>query len=339
LSGSDSYYAMTWQRLQGAAAGVSQAETADQAHPIEFLLQLQEALAPLCQQEVAWVVSQASTQLSQQQQQQPGQYAGDTTVTRADAAGPAAGAVSGAAATADGEQQAAFTGPWDWDFLQYQATLPYTSALQQGAAVLQQHLQLSGVVAGFSCLLQDMLGLRLVPRAAVGAEVWAPHVMVLDMVEQQQQQQQGSELLGTVYVDIGGGYGARMLRYARRLPGADADAVAGSAAAVHKLPAVAVGISGSRLTPQQQLSVSPASSAEDVDSGGCAPVAAGLVLSMSQLWEFAHELGHAVHLVASSRWGLQQGQPCSKHWSSRCKLLAGDMLQWYHWPTVLHRGH
>jgi hypothetical protein len=263
---------------------------------------------------VAWIVSQASTQLAQQQQQQqqhpPGQHVGITTVYAAATGGPDAAAGSRAAATADGTQQAAYTGPWDWDFLQYQATLPHTSALQQGAAVLQQHLQLSGVVAGFSCLLHDMLCLRLVPRAAVGAEVWAPHVLVLDVVkqQQQQQQQQGSALLGSVYVDIGGGYGARMLRYARRVAGAGADAVAGSAAALHKLPAVAVGISGCRLAPQQQQMVgSPAISAEEVRRGGCAPVAAGLVLSVSQLWEIAHELGHAVHLVASSRWVLQKG--------------------------------
>jgi Zn-dependent oligopeptidase len=203
------------------------------------------------------------------------------------------------------------TGPWDWDYLLHKANLPYTTTLKKGAAVLQQHLQLPGVVAGFSSLLQDLLGLQLLPRPAVAAEtapadVWAPHVFVLDVVLQQQQQQQGPEVLGTVYVDIGGGYGARMLRYARSTPGVDGAAAAAAGVSAYELPAVAVGISGARVTApqhqqqQQGASAPPTEVTAGADASGL-EASAGLVLSVAQLWELGHELGHAVHLVCSSR--------------------------------------
>lgn len=296
---------MTQQRLQGP--GVHPGAEPGQPHLLETLMQLQGVLLPLCQQEVAWIASHADT---------PAQLAANPAST----AGEHMTDTAGTQQQDNGQQPQAAPGPWDWDYLQHKATQSLTSALQQESGLLQQHLQLSGVVAGFAALLHNLLGLQLVPRAAAGAEVWAPHVLVLDVVHhgQQPQQQAGAALpplLGTIHVDIGGSYGARVLRYARSTPS--------SGGAAYQHAAVAVGISGSRIpTPaaapapapaqqqqhQQQHNTSNSNSTSTIRGGAAAeadgaavPQAARLVLSVSQLWELAHELGHAVHLVASSR--------------------------------------
>jgi Zn-dependent oligopeptidase len=212
-----------------------------------------------------------------------------------------AGQPMGQVQAAAGQEKAAAreltaaAGPWDWDYLQHLATQSLTSALQQEAGLLQQHLQLPGVVAGFAALLHSLLGLRLVLRAAADAEVWAPHVLVLDVWQKRQQPEGGAGaaellLLGTVYLDVGGGYGARVLRYARTAPS--------SGGASYQHAAVAVGISGSRIPAPAAAVQEGADAAADCV---VVPEAARLLLSVSQLWELAHELGHAVHLVASSR--------------------------------------
>jgi hypothetical protein len=389
LAGYGSFYSMTQQRLQAAAASSSQLQDSTQ-HRIGFLIQLQEALDPLCQQEVAWVAGQASRRHSEhpgqldnnhthQQQQEPdpeqqqqqhnspqhaevGSDILQATATLHNTGHCSEQGVGSPAHLQTGtlsetEQQ---SGPADWDYMLYQAILPYRQSLQHEAAVLQQHLQLSGVVAGFDRLLQDVICVRLVPRqaaaAAAAADLWAPHILVLDLFDawngqdaltaQQQQQQEdqlaadsskqvhssqqggrAGQLLGTVYVDVGGGYGTRMLRYARNVPGSGSSTAAGCAA--HTLPAAAVGISGSRLppvSPQGQklagtgarptgtpaappaapaaavaAAVDTASAVTDQAAGGGQVEAWESSLSVSQLWELAHELGHAVHLVASSR--------------------------------------
>lgn len=300
LSGCPDYYTLTQQRLHPATNCDSDGEP----HEIEFLLQLQEALAPLCQQEVEWVVSQATKQLpasSQQQQQQ--QLGGQQQQW-------------GGVGAADSTPAAVITGPWDWDHLLQTALQPLSRSLQDNAGLLQQHMQLSGVVAGFSGLLQGLgLGVQLVPRAAGEAEVWAPHVMVLDVCQHQQQQQTAQAVdepsrqpashvqLGTVYLDVGGGYGARMLRYARLAPDSSSiDSV---------LPVVAVGISGTRIAfrhQQQQQQQQVESPGAHTNSSGCAvSPAVDCVLSIPQLWELAHELGHAAHLVLSSRCVVLSG--------------------------------
>lgn len=322
MSGYASYFAMTQQRLQGLGAEPS--ADPGQPHLLEALMQLQELLLPLCQQEVAWVASHSATLVQDTLQdvqvaadlagmpvQQVTDVAGkeqqDARRTQAAArqAQTAAGqekavaahaqAVVGQAKEAAGRTLTA-AGPWDWDYSQHLATQSLTSALQQEAGLLQQHLQLPGVVAGFAALLQSLLGLRLVQRTAAEAELWAPHVLVLDVLQEGQQPEADAGateplLLGTVYLDIGGGYGARVLRYARTTPS--------SGGAAYQHAAVAVGISGNMI---------PAAAAAAVQEGADAasdcvavPKAVQLVLSVSQLWELAHELGHAVHLVASSR--------------------------------------
>lgn len=313
LSGHTSYSSLTAQRLQAAAGGRlavtgSSSSRGQQepspAHQVGTLIQLQEALEPLCQQEVSCVMGQLST--LHKQQQQPQQHQGGVDHTHLHDP------------QHQQEQRVAAGGPWDWDYLQHQAQGPLNTALQQHAAKLQQHLQLLGLVAGLSHLLQDMLGLQLLPRAAAEAEVWAPHVLVLDVLQQDVIQQQqpvscnAAQLLGTVYVDIGGGYGARQLRYAR-----SHTACRGDDSAPHtlsELPAVAIGISGSRLQKQQQqqaqadhegqqqVAQKSLSGVEDTSRLDGAAGPSELVLSISQLWELGHELGHAVHLVASSRY-------------------------------------
>lgn len=321
---------MTQQQLAQlqatAAAGGSRTAglgpAADEAHlgPLDSLLSLHESLAPLCEQEVVRISRQASMQpaLQEQQPKHAGRQcrADDPAQPSSSSSSSTGQAIEGDAAAGPTElEQQQFvqqTGPWDWDFLLHQATLPYTTALKKGAVVLQQHLQPSCVMNGFSRLLQDLLGLQLLPRpaAATGpADVWAPHVLVLDVIlqqqqGQQQQQQQGLELLGTVYIDIGGGYGARMLRYARSKAGINGAAAAADVSA-YELPAVAVGISGARVpAPQcQQEQGAPTPHIEvtaAADASG-SEASVGLVLSVAQLWELGHELGHAVHLVCSSR--------------------------------------
>jgi len=273
------------------------------------LIQLQEALEPLCQQEVSCVMGQLSA--LHRQQQQPQQHQGGAHHTH----------LHGLQHQQEQLVAAGGVYPSDWDYLQHQALGPLTTTLQQHAAELQQHLQLLGVVAGFSQLLQDMLGLQLLPRAAAEAEVWAPHVLVLDVLQQDGLQQQhpvpqkAAQLLGIVYVDVGGAYGARQLRYARSNAASRGDDSAPHT--LSNLPAVAIGISGSRLRKQQQQEQEQAQAdhegqqpvAQDslsgVDDTSRLDGAAGppeLVLSISQLWELGHELGHAVHLVASSRY-------------------------------------
>lgn len=310
-----------------AAAGSSRTAglgpAADEAHfgPLDSLLSLHESLAPLCEQEVVRISSQASTQpaLQEQQPEYAGRQcrAGNPAQPSSSSSSSTGQVIEGyAAAGPTAHEQQHFlqqTGPWDWDFMLHQATLPYTTALKKGAVVLQQHLQLSGVVNGFSRLLQDLLGLQLLPRPAAArgpADVWAPHVLVLDVIlqqqqqGQQQQQQHGLELLGTVYVDIGGGYGARMLRYARSTPGVSGAAAAAGVSA-YELPAVAVGISGARVTAPQHLQEQGAPAPPSEITAGAeasgSEASAGLILSVAQLWELGHELGHAVHLVCSSR--------------------------------------
>jgi hypothetical protein len=436
---------MTQQSLQGlqaeAAAASSSSSQDGTEYRIAFLLKLQQALEPLCQQEVAWVANQASRQqvdqqgkpgdnqqqqqqLSSQQQQQQHdspQHAGcgidilpaaATSNNTGHSSGhiPEQGAGGPAHVQIDTSSSIAQqSGPADWDYMLHQAALPYSQSLQREAGVLQQHLQLPGVVDGFSSLLQDLIGVRLVPRpppppaaAAAAADLWVPHIFVLDLFDtwgsqnevessdddRQQggmaadssqhmyRSQQGGrvgQLLGTVYLDIGGGYGTRMLRYARKVPGSSSSTAAGCAANL-MFPAVAVGISGGRLPPVPQQgqregaaasTVAPAAAAAAAADSTCLPSAiieqaAGVSasaaahqarqagggqlhtaaaaaaaadnaclasaatkqaaalhakeaagggkvepwdasLSVSQLWELAHELGHAVHLVASSR--------------------------------------
>lgn len=279
-------------------------------HAIKFLMTMQQSLAQPCQQQLDWVLRTAS----QQQGQPPlGQQAATHTLDHQPEAccdhppRTCADGCSSPAASADAVP------PWDWDHQQHTASLYLSKPLQQHAPVLQEHLQLSGVLAGFSTLLQHLTGIQLAVREAGEGEVWAPHVVVLEvwnpvltsqkgsnrLSKLQLDKQGGSEqtaaaqFLGTVYVDIGGGYGARMLRYARTT--LDMADVRGWG----DLPVVAVGISGARRHAQSTTSQRGACGV--VDQHSAAVLQGCCVLSVSQLWELGHELGHALHLVASSR--------------------------------------
>lgn len=292
---------MTQQRLQLAAGDTPT------AGPAELLIQLQEALQPLCQHEVAWIVEQQGDKQQHEQHQQQGQAVPAGQQQSQPQPQQQSQQSDSSPTLRDVAHRADHAGPWDWDYYHYHAQLPFSRALQQDAGQLQEHLRLSGVLVGFSQLLQQLLGLQLLARAPGAAEVWAPHVVVLDVVAQHckaqdsQQEEQELELLGTIYVDVDGGYGARMLRYARR---AAEQHSSPSAARVTDLPAVAVGISGSRLAASQQEQEQSAQQQQPQSSSACGMLGQGLVLSVSQLWELAHELGHAVHLVASSRYVL-----------------------------------
>lgn len=380
LTGYSSYLELTQQHLafgnsssQRQALGGTAASTDSRA--VEFLLQLSEALQPLAQQEVAWVLSQAQREQHLAKQPQQDTKLGQQRHQQLD--------------------HSDAVNSWDWERLLHQAYAPLLHPLC--GQELQQHMQLDVVLAGCSNLLQQLLGVRLLVRPAGQSEVWGKHVKVVLVVRYQQQQQPQSsgssgselgeagadllqeqssaaapgstvELLGVVYLDVGGGYGTRMLRFTRaessdslaQAAATAAGAGAGAAAAAdgggsngvaagvqqwqmmaaevqQKLllqsataPAVAVGISGSRNTlqghRQQQQQLQPQrllqEEAEDGDdvqlvdaasssstgnrsargnsSSGVA-AADSLLLSVAQLWELGHEMGHALHLVLSSR--------------------------------------
>jgi hypothetical protein len=273
LTGHGSYLQATQQRLQvaGADAAASSssgcssnsAQQAPHLDPAGLVLQLAEQLQPFNQEAVEWVLHHADAHCEQPEEQQ---------------------------------QQHS---PADWPFLHHQALQPLEAALKDSSAggQLAQHLQLGGVVAGFSGVLQQLMGVTLQPRAAVHpTELWA-HVVAVDVLQQQtssaadgQQQQQPFVVRGTVYVDVGGGYGARMLQYACKPSSVPGDTPGGAAFAA-LLPAVAVGLSGSRLSDATAAAAAAAGAVAGCDT----------VLSTRQLWELGHELGHALHLVLSSR--------------------------------------
>eukprot|EP00878_Enallax_costatus_P016693 GHUV01017516.1.p1 GENE.GHUV01017516.1~~GHUV01017516.1.p1 ORF type:complete len:565 (+),score=247.19 GHUV01017516.1:439-2133(+) len=365
LTGFDSYLDLTQQRMSVGGSGCAQHSSSNGLQPgpdrrvrdpgvsdqrVDFLLQLAAELQPLAQQEVAYI-----TQQQQQKAKQPHQPAGAEAQTDLQQQGqqqefePLAD---------ESEQQQSSRGPWDWDFLLHKMQEQRTGVLRDSR--LQQHLHLHGVVHGFSSLLQQVLGVQLVIRPAGQAEVWGQHVVPLMVVKQcsesctqstdqlQQPQQpaihadpeqqscagaQASsqyELLGTIYLDVAGGYGCRMLRYTGAQSNSSTRAAAEGMAVWQKqaarAPAVAVGLSGSLLTTpdveeqpgfslqRQQDSCGGLLGQQDtarslqgaalsaVNSSGDGGCCNGTVLSVSQLWEFGHEMGHALHLILSIRW-------------------------------------
>jgi hypothetical protein len=199
---------------------------------------------------------------------------------------------------------------------------------------LRPHLGLDSVLAGFSTLLQPLLGAALLPRAPAGggAEAWGPRVRVLSVVDRR------GGLLGTLYVDPGGGYGTRVLRHGAWpwLPpgsgggGGDGgkgqgDAVDGGWAAQRLWAAAEAQRSGAEpasaawpppLEPELVSSLQGAAagapaiaiglSGPQPPGGGGSGGSGGEdeeatdALSLPLLWELSHELGHAVHLLLSS---------------------------------------
>jgi hypothetical protein len=314
--------------------------------------------------------------LQQQQQQQQNvqlkqdQQKHEDAVADADAVG----AESATPEQQQQQQQGTFSS-WDWD---YQLHNAHTDLLQQlRNPVLQQHLQLESVLMGLSGLLQRLLGVQLLLRPAAPAEAWGQHVRVAMVVQQQQQQQRQQqrqqhldkeeaaaegmtaagcavEVLGTVYLDVGGGYGTRVLRYTRAedrspttssvssmqlsLPAGERISASLQWEQLHagvqqqllqqcsSAAAVAVGISGRRIgvqsqaeqegqQQQQQQSLLQEPPDDDEDDAAITDATSdtarpdsssssssdAVVLSVSQLWELGHEMGHALHLVLSSR--------------------------------------
>jgi hypothetical protein len=328
------------------------------------LLQLAQALTPLTEQEVLWVLRQGrQRKQQQQQQQQQDNQAGAKVLNQQQQAG----SQRQAAAPQQQQEQDSFS-IWDWDRQLHCAQAPVLQQLQDPA--LKQHMHLDAVLQGFSGLLQRLLGVQLLLRPAGQAETWGQHVRVVLVVKQQRQQQQvlhgpgaGAgwanddccvEVLGTVYLDVGGGYGTRMLRYTRAeeeltsngsSSSSSSSSVRGAEPGVAEMPAfeeggllrweqlsgstqqqllrqssgavaVAIGITGSRVTlqkhgrqqqqQQQQRMLQEQPSNDDscdvADPSSSSGSSSGaLVLSVGQLWEFGHEMGHALHLVLSSR--------------------------------------
>lgn len=326
---------------------------------LDHLLQLASMLQELAEQEVSWIMqNQQQEQKSQVQKQQSPQEASDQSMCQQVQQQEQHPQQEQEPPTCHNhhQQQRHSTGPWDWDYLLHQTHQSYLDAVR--GSVLPQHMHVSGVLAGFSGLLQQLLGVELQLRAAGTSEVWGDQVIVLMVVRGQQPaahsadrecvhpigeyfsersgQAQTAELLGTIYLDIGGSYGCRMLRYTRASMKHSADA--GDEQELQQqaatAPAVAVGLSGSRphvpggsQQHQQQYvqhlwqrSQELDSDDEDILSQAAADIsndshrasrsvdvqrvdtaAASHVLTLSQLWEFGHEMGHALHLILSSR--------------------------------------
>jgi hypothetical protein len=358
------------------------------------LLQLSEALKPLAAQEVQWVLQQGAAhhilqrQQQQQQQQREMQLAQkqgrDDQLGQEDAAADAACQAESATPEQQQQQQQQGTiSSWDWDYQLHNAHADMLQLLRD--PMLQQHLQLESVLMGLSGLLQRLLGVQLLLRPAAPAEAWGQHVRVAMVVQQQQQEQQQQqrqqqrqqhldkeeaaaegmtaagcavEVLGTVYVDVGGGYGTRVLRYTRAedrspttssvssrqlsLPAGERISASLQWQQLHEdvhqqllqqcssAAAVAVGISGRRISvqsqagqdrqqqqqQQQRLLQEQLDDDDEDDDGAAIPDASNVtaqpdsssssssdavVLSVSQVWELGHEMGHALHLVLSSR--------------------------------------
>lgn len=188
---------------------------------------------------------------------------------------------------------------------------------------LEPYLSLTGVLSGLDTILQLLLGVQLRQRQPHPGEVWSERVLVLEL--QQPAEQQGAQpscssrgsnsasssrrggtagreggdadgtVLGTIYLDLNGGYAAQLLLYGQGYPmlscqqppwpgqqvqrGCAAAAAAGAAEAAwggNTGAAVALGLqSGGVLYGSHQQ------------------VALGL-------WELCHELGHAVNFILSS---------------------------------------
>jgi hypothetical protein len=191
---------------------------------------------------------------------------------------------------------------------------------------LQPYLQLQQVLTGFDQLLQLSMGLSLQPRPAAAGETWNGRVLVYELWEvpdsqqqQQQRQQQDNEveatlaqrgkaaagnttaqrsssskLLGTVYLDPSGGFSTQLLLYGALYPGGlqrqeqqqqqqqqeddsqDSASSSSSSSNRYTVPAVTVGLQS-----------------QGVLGGTHAQLALGL-------WEFCHELGHAVNFILSA---------------------------------------
>jgi hypothetical protein len=352
----------TQQRLADASSSSSSTGQSDAANSsaVDFLLQLAEALKPFAEEEMQWVLRQGQQQSNQQQHQQQQEEA----ATQKTSQQRQAGTQEEGDLQPQQQQEQKGLSIWDWDYQLHSVHTPLLQQLQDAA--LQQHMHLRSVLQGFSRLLQRLLGVQLLLRPAGQAETWGQHVRVVMLVKQQQQQQQRGivgqgvaaggptggcsvEVLGTVYLDVGGGYGTRVLRYTRgeeetedlTSNGSSCSNVRGAEPLVAAMPAlqweqlprdmqqellqqsssavaVAVGISGTRLTlqkhgrqqqqqqqQQRMLQEQPSYDYDDVsdvaESSSSSSSNGALVLSVGQLWEFGHEMGHALHLVLSSR--------------------------------------
>jgi hypothetical protein len=371
--GCSSYLQLTQQRLVDVSSSsigsrTSQTDAVSRS-AVDVLLQLAEALKPLAEKEVQWVLQQGQQQSQQHQQQQNDQADMPKASQQQQAGTSEEGALQPQQQQQQQQQvqaQEVFSS-WDWD---YQLHCAQASVLQQlQDAALKQHMHLQFVLRGFSGLLQRLLGVQLLLRPAGQAETWSQHVRVVMLVKQQHQQQHHQhqqqecgivmggtaaaggftggcsvEVLGTVYLDVGGGYGTRVLRYTRQEEAEDSTSNGSSSSSsssdVHsaELPlvaampplqweqlsgnmqqqllqqssgaaAVAVGISGTRLTlqkhhgrqQQQQQRMLQESPSDYDDTSSSSSSSGALVLSVGQLWEFGHEMGHALHLVLSSR--------------------------------------
>lgn len=203
-----------------------------------------------------------------------------------------------AAVSAGGLQQQA---PMSGSSLPYQHQQELQKQLsQQQLQELQPYLDLSHVLSGLDRVLQLLLGLRLVHRQPQPGELWADHIIVLEL---QQPAASGSAqqvcVLGTVYVDLNAGYAAQLLLYGRACPFLttqhrhDPQAVQPAAG-----DGTAVGLNAAQVSGSNTLSSSVPAVALGLQSGGvlcgtCNQVSLGL-------WELCHELGHAVNFILSS---------------------------------------
>jgi hypothetical protein len=383
LAGYDSFLAQVQQRLLLSTGADSTAaaslpvnggsSSGTGSSMLDFLLQLSVALRPLTERDVTWVLQEAAINQQQQQQeehQQEQQQQQQQNLWDSD------------------QQPAPAHDPADWDWLLGRALQPLEQPLTH--PTITQHTHLLGVLRGLAGMLRRLLPVRLRVRPAAEGEGWRSgllRISVLRTSSSSSSSGSGSgaadahepawQLVGLIYLDVGGAYGTRLLQYARvsaatwgqsSPPGQrhatasfaaaapdtkddwwddDSDAAAaaggeggciGAAAGPSdfNVPIVAVGItgsssgSGSRSRSDSGCTSHPTSGRPAIEQlqddaqqqqgkwmgetstvqplspppaqllnewAGCADVA----LSPAQLWELGHEMGHALHLVLSSR--------------------------------------
>lgn len=180
------------------------------------------------------------------------------------------------------------------------------AGLDIAPAELAPHLALDSVLAGLSSLLDQLLGVQLLPRQLAEAErMGHASSRALAVVSATR------GLVGTLYIDPGGGYGTRMVRLGSPVQASSSSSGGGGGGGTD-------GSSTAHATRQEGSAAGPALQqqqggvAADVDVqvmvglpaasvGLGAELATGDTLTTSGLWELVHEAGHAVHLLLSSR--------------------------------------
>ena len=220
--------------------------------------------------------------------------------------------------------------------------------------LLDSYLHLPSVLEGASALLGQLFGLRLQHRAPLPGETWSPGTLVYDLLDCDElaglvdcaelaglSNSSRREVIGTIYIDAGRGYGTRLLHHgAWAAPPAAASTCTPSAAERTPEPATPAaaaaaeaspGTAASAAAPAAEGAPAPAAPAGSCEAGGSSRPAVAIGLQSGEqlggeglglgLWEVLHELGHALHFLLSS----SSSGSCSSDVGSNSSSSSGDI--------------